>query len=153
MKKLIVYYIAQIIANVALIVIFYSKLIVHTFSIVPILLIGIMLTQRSLLKINKKDCGDTAYSVGDVVRLTDEERENKCSIFRHSFLFFIPFELPFIFLLPSYLKLLCLIPFVLAYVVGGVVFKIKYGKQIQDRLNKEYRELEEQKKREEMGIK
>ena len=153
MKKLIVYYIAQIIANIALIVIFYSKLIVHTFSIVPILLIGLMLTQRSLLKINKNDCGDTAYSAGDVVRLTDGEREKKCSIFRHSFLFFIPFELPFIFLLPSYLKLLCLIPFVLAYVVGGVVFKIKYGKQIQDRLNKEYRELEEQKQREEMGIK
>ena len=153
MKKLIFYYIVQIALNIALIVIFYSKIILHTFSIVPILLIGIMLTQRSLLKINKKDCGDTGYSVGDVVRLTDEERENKCSIFRHSFLFFIPFELPFVFLLPSYLKLLCLIPFVLAFVVAGVVFKIKYGKQIKDRLNKENIELEAQKKREEMGIK
>ena len=105
------------------------------------------------LEFISKEFGVPMLSVGDVVRLTDEERENKCSIFRHSFLFFIPFELPFVFLLPSYLKLLCLIPFVLAYVVGGVVFKIKYGKQIQDRLNKEYRELEEQKQREEMGIK
>ncbi|MBQ1262420.1 MAG: hypothetical protein IIY01_05755, partial [Clostridia bacterium] len=111
--------------------------------------------QATLFKTNAKNdtIGDTAYSVGNTVRLTEEEQECQYSYLRHSFLFCVPFEIPLIFFLSSYWKLFGIIPYILAYIIGSIVFKLKKGQEIQNRIIKEKKELEEQIKREETGLK
>lgn len=155
MKKLRIYYGCHIVVNIALLIIFSAYIELHILSALPVFLIILMFLQTTMFKVNSKNdaIGDTAYSVGNSVRLTEEEQECLYSYLKHSFLICIPFEIPLIFFLPSYWKLLGIIPYILAYTIGGIVFKLKKGKSIQDRINKEKRELEEQIKREELGLK
>ena len=155
MKKLSIYYGCHIVVNIALLIIFSAYIELHLLSVLPVFLIVLMFFQATLFKANAKNdtIGDTAYSVGNTVRLTEEELECQYSYLRHSFLFCVPFEIPLIFFLSSYWKLFGIIPYILAYIIGGAVFKLKKGQEIQNRIIKEKKELEEQIKREEMGLK
>ncbi len=155
MKKVSIYYACHIVVNIALLIIFSAHIELHLLSVLPVFLIVLMLFQTTFFKANAKNdtIGDTAYSVGNTVRLTEEEQECQYSYLKNSFLVCIPFEIPLIFFLPSYWKLFGIIPYVLAYIIGGIVFKLKKGQEIQDRTIKEKKELEEQIKREEMGLK
>ena len=155
MKKLSIYYLIHIAMNVILVIAFRDSISLHFLSALPLLLFALMIFQTTLFKTDRKseNIGDTAYSVGDTVRLTDEEQNNQFSYLKHSFLLCLPFEIPLIFFLPSYWKLLGLVPYIFAYIIGGVVFKVKMGKQIKIRVEAEKRNLEEQRKREELGIK
>ena len=155
MKKLSIYYGCHIVLNIVLLLIFTEHINLHILSVIPAFLIILMFFQATLFKANAKNdaIGDTAYSVGNTVRLTEEEQECQYSYLRHSFLFCIPFEIPLLFFLSSYWKFLALIPYILAYIIGSIVFKLKKGKDIQYRIIKEKKELEEQIRREEMGLK
>lgn len=155
MKKLCIYYGCHIAVNIALLIIFSAYIELHILSALPVFLIILMFLQTTMFKVNSKNdaIGDTAYSVGNSVRLTEEEQECLYSYLKHSFLICIPFEIPLIFFLPSYWKLLGIIPYILAYIIGSVVFKLKKGQEIQNRIIKEKKELEEQIKREELGLK
>ena len=155
MKKLSIYYGCHIVVNIALLIIFSAYVELHLLSVLPVFLIVLMFFQATLFKTNAKNdtIGDTAYSVGNTVRLTEEEQECQYSYLRHSFLFCVPFEIPLIFFLSSYWKLFGIIPYILAYIIGSIVFKLKKGQEIQNRIIKEKKELEEQIKREEMGLK
>lgn len=155
MKKLSIYYGFHIVVNIALLIIFSAYVELHLLSVLPVFLIVLMFFQATLFKTNAKNdtIGDTAYSVGNTVRLTEEEQECQYSYLRHSFLFCVPFEIPLIFFLSSYWKLFGIIPYILAYIIGSIVFKLKKGQEIQNRIIKEKKELEEQIKREEMGLK
>ena len=155
MKKLSVYYGCHIVVNIALLIIFSAYLELHLLSFLPVFLIVLMIFQATLFNLDTKNdtVGDTAYSVGNTVRLTEEEQECQYSYLRHSFLFCVPFEIPLIFFLSSYWKLFGIIPYILAYIIGSIVFKLKKGQEIQNRIIKEKKELEEQIKREEMGLK
>ena len=155
MKKLSIYYGCHIVVNIALLIIFSAYVELHLLSVLPVFLIVLMFFQATLFKTNAKNdtIGDTAYSVGNTVRLTEEEQECQYSYLRHSFLFCVPFEIPLIFFLPSYWKLFGIIPYILAYIIGSIVFKLKYGQEIQNRIIKEKKELEEQIGWEEMGLK
>ena len=155
MKKLSIYYGCHIVVNIALLIIFSAYVELHLLSVLPVFLMVLMFFQATLFKANAKNdtIGDTAYSVGNTVRLTEEEQAIQYSYLRHSFLFCVPFEIPLIFFLSSYWKLLGLIPYILAYIIGSIVFKLKKGQEIQNRIIKEKKELEEQIKREEMGLK
>ena len=155
MKKISIYYGCHIVFNMALLLVFSLHIKLHVLSLLPVFLIALMLFQTTLFKGDTKNytLGDTAYSVGDTVRLTEEEQILQYSFLKCSFLFCIPFEFPLIFFLSSYWKLIGIVPYILAYVIGGVVFKIKNGKAIQERINGEKKELEEQKQREGVGLK
>lgn len=155
MKKLSIYYFIHIAINIVLIVCFRSHINVHLLSILPVFFSCLMAFQVTLFKVEnqRSATGETAYSVGNAVRLTDKEMDCQYSYLRHSFLVCIPFEIPLIFFLTSYWKLFGIIPYILAYIIGGIIFKVKKGKEIQDRINKEKKELEEQIRREEMGLK
>ena len=155
MKKLSIYYGCHIVVNIALLIIFSAYLELHLLSFLPVFLIVLMIFQATLFNLDTKNdtVGDTAYSVGNTVRLTEEEQECQYSYLRHSFLFCVPFEIPLIFFLSSYWKLFGIIPYILAYIIGSIVFKLKKGQEIQNRIIKEKKELEEQIKREEMGLK
>ena len=155
MKKLSIYYGCHIVVNIALLIIFNAYIELHLLSVLPVFLMVLMFFQATLFKANAKNdtIGDTAYSVGNTVRLTEEEQAIQYSYLRHSFLFCVPFEIPLIFFLSSYWKLFGIIPYILAYIIGSIVFKLRKGQEIQNRIIKEKKELEEQIKREEMGLK
>ena len=155
MKKLSIYYGVHAFINIVLLLVFHSDIKPHFMSLLPIFLIALMLFQTTLFKMDAKNdtIGDTAYSVGNTVRLTDQEQALQYSYLKHSFLLCVPFEIPLIFFLSSYWKLIGIIPYILAYIIGGIVFKIKNGKAIQERMNREEKELEKQIQREEMGLK
>ena len=155
MKKLSIYYGCHIALNIALLIILSAYIELHILSVLPAFLFVLMLFQITMFKADIKNdaIGDTAYSVENTVRLTDEEQECQYSCLKHSFLVCIPFEIPLIFFLHSYWKLLGIVPYIMAYIIGGIVFKLKKGKEIQDRIIKEQKELEEQMRKEEMGLK
>lgn len=155
MKKLSIYYLIHIIINIILIVCFRSYMNIHLLSILPIFLSCLMAFQVTLFKVenHRSTTGDTAFSVRNTVRLTDKEMNCQFSYLRHSFLVCIPFEIPLIFFLSSYWKLLSIVPYVFAFILGGIVCKMKMGKQIKLRIDEEKKELEEQIKREEIGLK
>ena len=155
MKKSSIYYGCHILINAVLLLVFSSHIKFHALSLLPIFLIALMLFQTTLFKLDTKNdtVGDTAYSVGNTVRLTEEEQACQYSYLKHSFLLCIPFEIPLIFFLPSYWKLIGIVPYILAYIIGAVVFKVKRGNVIQERINREKKELEEQTAREELGLK
>ena len=154
MKKISIYYGVHTFINIVLLLVFHSDIKLNFMSLLPIFLIALMLFQTTLFKMDSKKCtiGDTAYSVGNAVRLTDQEQAFQYSYLKHSFLLCVPFEIPLIFFLSLYWKLIGIIPYILAYIIGGIVFKIKNGKAIQERMNREKKELEKQIQREEMGL-
>ncbi len=153
-KKLNIYYLVHIALNVILVIAFRNSLNITALSVLPLFLIVLMFFQIALFKPKNYDftC-DTAYSVGDVVRLTQEEQVKQYSYLKCAFLLCVPFELPLVLFLPTYWKLLGVIPYILAYIIGAIVFKAKMGKQIQSRIEAEKRNLEEQIKKEELGLK
>ncbi|MBQ4071023.1 MAG: hypothetical protein IJD51_01235 [Clostridia bacterium] len=155
MKRLIIYYACHIVLNITFLLMFTEHIELHILSALPAFLIILMLFQITLFKVTAKNdtVGDTAYSVGNTVRLTEEEQACQYSYLKHSFLFCIPFEIPLIFFLSSYWKLIGIVPYILAYIIGGVVFKVIRGNAIQERINREKKELEEQIRREEIGLK
>ena len=155
MKKLGLYYAIHAVINAVLLIAFHNSIVIQHLSTAPIVLIAIMLFNLLLFKeqIEKKTYyGDTAYSES-ATRLNFEEQKAANAYFRLVFLLMLPFEIPFIFFLPSYFKLFCLIPFVLAYALGGLIFRKKMGGRVKARLDAEKQELAEQKRREELGIK
>lgn len=154
MKKMSIYYVCHLILNTVLLLVFSSHIQLHILSLIPLFLILLMIFQITLFKsFSKNDnVGDTAYSVGDTVRLTEEEQACQYSYLKHSFLLFIPFEVPFVFFFSSFWKFLGIVPYILAYVVGGIFFRAAKGREIKNRIKSEEKELQEQKKREELGF-
>ena len=155
MKKFSIYYIVHIAINIALLIIFRTNIIIDLLSVLPVFLVALMLIQAPMFKvdIHRSSVGDTAYSTGNTVRLTDDELEKQYKYTRYSFYGLIPFVFPFIFFFSSYAKLFSIIPYILSYVVGNVVFKVQYGKAIKARLESEKEELRKQLQKEELGIK
>ena len=155
MKKISIYYIVHAVINMALLIAFRANIIVDFLSVVPVFLIVLMLIQAPMFKVDnhRNSLGDTAYSTGNTVRLTDDELEKQYKYTRYSFYGLIPFVFPFIFFFSSYAKLCSIIPYILAYIVGNVIFKFKYGKTIKARLELEKEELRKQLQNEELGIK
>lgn len=153
MKKFGIYYVVHIILNVLLLIGFSSNINIHFLSVVPLFVIALMAIQAKLFVADNNSIESTAFSAGDTVRLTNAEQNTMYVYLKQSFLILLPFEFPFVFFLPSYAKLLSLILYAFAYILGGIIFKIKFGKAIQDRIKSEKKELQDQKEQEELGQK
>ena len=149
MKKLSIYYGCHLAIDLILLIVFNNYINLHILSLLPIFFVVLMIIQILVLK--DDTASDTTYSVG--VGLTKQEETCQRSYLRHAFLLSIPFEFPLVLFLPSYLKLICIVPYILSYILGSIVFRFKMSKQIQDRMDREKNELEEQKRREELGLK
>ena len=155
MKKIGLYYASHAVMNAVLLIAFHNSITFHYLSLAPLVLTAIMLFNSFFYKEQTEEktyYGDTAYSESSP-RLSFEEQKEAYGYFRLSFLLMIPFEIPFIFFLPSYFKLFSLVPFILAYVLGGLISRKKMGKRVKARLDAEKQELAEQKRREELGLK
>ena len=77
-EKISIYYIVHTVINMALLIAFRANIIVDFLSVVPVFLIVLMLIQAPMFKvdIHRNSLGDTAYSTGNTVRLTDDNRKN-----------------------------------------------------------------------------
>ena len=155
MKKMSIYYIVHILVNVVLLLVFRTNITIDFLSIVPIFLIVLMFIQAPMFRtdIHRSSAGDTAYSTGNTIRLTDDELEKQYKYIRYSFYGLLPFLFPFVFFFSSYTKLCSIIPYILSYIVGNFIFKIKYAKIIKARIETEKKELRRQIQNEEFGIK
>ena len=149
MKKLSIYYGFHLAVNIILLITFRNYINLHLWSLLPVFFAALMFIQILLFK--DKTADDTMYSAE--IGLTKQEKERQYVYLRHAFLFCIPFEIPLIFFLPSYFKLVGILPYIFAYLMGGIAFRIKFGKEIQERIDKEKKELENQKQQEELGLK
>lgn len=159
MKKLGIYYAVHAVINAMLLIVLHNRIILHHLSIAPLVLMAMMGFNILLFKEGAEEetnYGNTAYTPGNTgtaAQLTFEERKEANGYFRSAFLLMLPFEIPFVFFLPSYFKLFSLVPCLLAYILGGVITKRKMRGRIQKRLEEERRDLQEQKRREELGLK
>ena len=147
--KFVLYYLVHAVINVAAILLLREKLTVSAGSIAPLAIMVLMLIQ-ALFTFNESNALDsTAHSEAD--RLTSDEKNLLVKHLKTVFLLITPFALPFVFFFPLYAKLLSCALYFLAFIIGGVSFKLIHGRNISDRLHKEASELAEQKKKEENG--
>ena len=151
--KLIIYYALMLVVNILSVVLFRDSISIDFFSVLPAFLIILMCIQASMFKVDMhiSSVGDTAYSTSNTVRLTDEELKKQYEYLKYSFYILIPFVVTFIFFFDSYLKLLSVIVYIFAYILGGIIFIIKNGKSIKKRFESEKEELSKQKQNEELG--
>lgn len=84
--------------------------------------------------------------------LTDDERADLSLCFSRSFMICTPLYLPFALFFGTFVKVVVPIAIFFAGFTGaGVYYRFKYGNDVHARFKREADELEEQKKKEEMG--
>jgi len=143
-KKLGFYYIAHLIINILLLVFLWDKVNIDLLSLLPIFIIAFMGLQIFVFKSFQQDSGaDSAYPIANTASLTENEQSNLYSCITLSFFILLPFEIPFIFFF-AYAKFFSAIPYAFAFILGRIIFRIKYEKAVEIRLENEKKELTEQ---------
>ena len=144
MKKLGFYYIAHLIINILLLVFLWDKVNIDLLSLLPLFVIAFMGLQIFVFKSfqQQNSATDSAYPIANIARLTEDEQSNLYSCMTVSFLILLPFEIPFIFFF-AYAKFFSVIPYILAFVLGRIIFKAKYEKDMKLRLKNEQNQLPE----------
>jgi hypothetical protein len=138
--------------NAVFTIAFWKNINITTLSIAPIATIIVGIIMALVLKSAASDStmNDTAYNTSSI-SLADNETMERNKYMSYSVLMGIPLQIPFVLFFSGGVKLLTIIVFVLSLIVGGVVFKMRRGKSITTRASQISSELEEQKKKEEMG--
>lgn len=146
--KFIVYYILAVGANIVSFFVFSNYINISVMSIIPLILIVLAVFQSVYFnKQSENNDFNTAYGSG----FTENEQAQLSKYTSKTLLLVIPFIVPFIFYFTSGLKLITILFYVLSLIIGPVVYRIKNKDDLNRRINKQKKELEEQKKREEMG--
>ncbi len=143
-----IYYCITIIANIVAAIVFHKSINVTVLSVMPLLLIALMIFQALLFKNEKVENGfRTAYGSN----LTADE-ENKMLDSGSSFLFAtIPWMIPFILFFPSIAKVLSILVYIIGFVGGLILYRIKNKGKIVNRMDVEEKERQEQEKKEQLG--
>ena len=145
---MIIYYCITIIANIVAAIVFYKNINVTVLSVMPLLLIALMIFQALLFKNEKLENGfKTAYGSN----LTADE-ENKMLDSGSSFLLAtIPWMIPFILFFPSIVKVISILVYIVGFVGGLILYKIKNKGRIINRMDAEEKERREQENEEQLG--
>lgn len=145
------YILLAVILNIVFLFLFSGNINITTSSLVPVAVIFAMLFQGLIIFSKDSTTTDTAYASDDLARLSYTEQSDLYRILRKTFLLSVPFCIPFIFFFKTYVKLLSILVYFLSFILGGIVFKLKNNRKIKGRIMQEMFELEEQKKKEELG--
>ncbi len=117
-------------------------------SIVPIAMILLTILQVLLFKDGQQEEGfSTAYGSD----INAKEHHTWTHYMRVSLVLSLPWQFAFVIFFPNAVKFLSCLWYVAFFVAGSVVFRVKNRKQIKHRYQAQRDELEEQRKREEMG--
>lgn len=146
--KLVIYYGAVILANIVSAIVFHEHLNITLWSAFPAALMLVMIFQVSYFKHDTSEKGfSTAYGSG----YTHEEEKNVTRYITNALLYFMPLLVPFILFFTSYAKLISILLYATALIVGSLVYRIKHKDDLNERVNQEKKALEEQKRKEELG--
>lgn len=146
--KWFVYYIVMLTLNVLSLILFHKSIHMAYLSLIPLCLLVNSIFQAYYHANRQAQEPNTTYSAKSNLTVLEWEQVSRYTI--HSHLIFIPLYLPFVFFF-SWGKLLSFVLFVAAFLGGSIRFRIRHGKEMQERYRQEKRELNEQQKKEEMG--
>lgn len=149
MKKTI-YFVSTVLLNVVVLFVFGNHMNLTGLSILPIAVIALIAFQAIyFLKEPVQREFHTAYNTG---KANDDDYEKLYHLVGNSMLCFIPLIVPTIFFFQSSIKcILSIALYICSPLSGRIIFHIKYGKEMNSRINSEDKELEEQRKKEEFG--
>ena len=144
-----IYYIVSILLNVIVLVVFRQHIHLDWISILPLALMLNSAYQAYYHATDHEERGfHTTYSAKNDI--TDAEWQQVTKYIVSSHLLMIPLFVPFIFFF-SWGKLVSFLLFLIAFVGGGILYRIRHGKELRERYEREQNELHEQQKNEEMG--
>ena len=146
--KWVIYYVVTLGLNLFGALVFRERLNLEYHSLIPLFLIGLSIFQIAYFS---RHPTKREYHSNNASDLTDAEWEQMMRYSVRSYLVFIPFLIPFVCFFSHWGKLLSIPVFFAAFVGGAVAYRIRHQKEYQARFAKEDRELEAQKKREELG--
>ena len=117
-------------------------------SMVPVSMILLTILQVFLFKDTQEEEGfSTAYGSN----INAREHHTMTQYMRFSLMLSLPWQFAFVIFFSNPVKFLSCLWYIVFLVTGGIVFRVKHGKQIKHRHQAQHDELEEQSKREEMG--
>ena len=148
--KRILYFISAVAVNIVLVIVFRSRMNINASSLLPLFLV-VWMSFYAVYYNNHRRREDitTNYYSPD---LTDTEWERVAVCTRDAYAFSVPLYVPFIFFFSTWVKLLfALFISVASASFGGILFRLRYGRELRERYDKEKKELDEQKRREESG--
>ena len=133
-----IYYCVTLLANAVAAIAFYQNIHITKLSILPLFLMILMAFQAFYFKSEKVSHGSSTTAYGS--NLTPKE-ENEMLVSGSRVLFAaIPWMIPFVLFFPSPIKILSVILYVLALIVGPVFYKMKNKKKIIKRMSDEERD-------------
>ncbi len=146
--KRILYYIIVLAAEIVCAIVFRARLNITAMSVLPLFLIALSTYQAIFFNRYRRpeDFNAVYYS-----ELTDAEFEKMSVCVRDAYIFSVPLYLPFVLFFSSWVKLLSMILFMASVAGGAIYFRLRYGRELHARYDKEKKELDEQKRREELG--
>ncbi len=148
--KYFIYYILTTTINIIIAVVLKSHIILSKLSFVPVFLLLLSIFEAIYFHNNsEKPDSDTNYSV-EHYRLQKQEWTTFTKYMMIGFLLSIPLYIPFIIFF-DWLKLISILIFLLCFILGSAIFKLRFRKQLNANKLKEKEELEKQKAKEELG--
>ena len=146
--KWVIYYIVALGLNLVGVMVFHDRLNLVFNSVIPLFMIGLSIFQVGYFSRHphKKD-----FNTNNNSDLTEREWARMTSYMISSYLIFIPLMLPFVWFFSTGVKLLSILVFLLAFTGGMIWYRLRHGKEYRARFDQENKELEEQRKREELG--
>ena len=148
--KRILYLIVTFSLNIVCVTVFRARLNINAASALPLFLTVWMSFFALYLNYHRRrEDITTNYYQPD---FTETEWERVAVCMRDAYLFSVPLYVPFVFFFSVWVKLLsALFISIVSHSCGGILFRLRYGRELRARYDKERKELDEQKKREELG--
>jgi hypothetical protein len=127
---------------------FYRYLILTPLSILPLILTVLMYVQSALIQKSHADLSSrTAYGG----TLNQEEEGELFRLQAIGFRIFAPWTGPFMLFFSSGIKVCAIIVYLIGLLFGPVIYRIRYGGRIKERMRNEQDELRLQNQKEEQG--
>ena len=145
---MLIYYCVTIIANVIALFAFFGSINITVLSILPIVLIALMLFQSLFFKAEKQESGFKTNFGSNLSQNEENSMFNCASTFM---LATIPWMIPFIIFFSSPIKILSVVVYIIGFVGGAILYKLKNKGKITSRIDVEENERREQEKKEQLG--
>ncbi len=146
--KWLIYHVASITVEILCVVMLPQYICITSLSLVPVAMILLTILQVCLFKDSQQEEGfSTAYGSD----LNAQEQRTWTQDMRFFLMLSLPWQFAFVMFFHSPVKLLSCLWYLAFFVAGSIAFRVKHGKQIGKCQQTQRDELEEQRKREELG--
>ena len=146
MKRL--YHFAAYGILLCLAVCFSRHIVLTPLSILPLILTALMYVQSALIA---KDHADPTSATAYGGTLNEEEEVELHRLQAMGLRLFAPWTVPFVLFFSSGIKVCAIIVYLIGFLFGPVIYRIRYGGRIKERMRNEQDELRLQKQKEEQG--